>query len=105
MSPENVEVGEAEKAAIDEEEQEAVEEEEAEVDEDAGGEVFDVDLNADAGGDVADNGLRDAIDADGLVGEGVLKQADGGSGKSAGDRVAAGDGEKDSDDQGQIENG
>ena len=59
-----------------------VEEEEAEVDEDAGDEVFDIDLKADAGGDVADDGLGHAVDADGLSGEGVLKQADDGAGEA-----------------------
>src|SRR5258708_1128628 len=88
VEPEDVEVGAAEEAAVDEEDQEAIEEEEAEVDEDASGEVFYVDLNADAGGDVADDGLRHAVDADGLVGEGVLEEADGGSGEAAGDRVS-----------------
>ena len=105
MEPEDVEVGEAQEAAVDEEDQETVEQEEAEVDQDTGGEVFYVNLNADAGGDVADDGLGQAIDADGLIGEGVLEQADGGSGKGAGDGVAARDSEEDGDDEGEIEDG
>ena len=41
----------------------------------------------------------------GWAGEGVLKQADGGSGEGSGDGVAAGDGEEDGDDERKIEDG
>ena len=103
MDPEDVEVGVAEKSAVDEKEQDAVEEKESEVDEDTGGEVFDVDLDADTGCDITDDGFCHSVDADGLVGEGVLKQTDGGAGESAGDGVSAGDGEEDRDDEREIE--
>ena len=105
VEPEDVEVDVPQEAAIDEKDQEAVEEEEAEVDDNAGREVLDVDLNADAGGYVADDRLRHADDADGLSSEGVLKEANGGSCERASYRVAAGDGEEDSDDERKIENG
>ena len=103
VQPVEMEGRHAEQAAVDEKEQEAVDEGEAEVHEDAGGEVFDVDLDADAGSDVADDGLGHAVDADGLAGEGVLEQADDGAGEGSGDGVAAGDGEEDGDDEGEIE--
>lgn len=98
-----MEVGEAEEAAVDEKEQKTVEKKEAEVDKNSRGEIFYVDLNAYAGSDKADDGLGHTVDADGLVGESVLKEADGGSGKGAGDGVAARDCEEDGNDQGQVE--
>ena len=98
-----MEVSVAEETTVDEEEQDAIENEESEVDEDTGGEIFYVDLDPDTGGDVADDGLGHAIDAYGLIGEGILEQADGGTGKGAGNGIAAGDGEEDRDNQGEIE--
>lgn len=98
-----MEVGVAEKTAVDEEEQDAIENEESEVDEDTGGEIFYVDLDPDTGSDVANDGLGHAVDAYGLIGEGILEQADGGAGEGAGNGIAAGDGEEDRDDQGEVE--
>jgi len=103
VQPQNVEVGEPEEAPVDKKYEDAIEKEEAEVDENAGRKVFDVDLNANAGGNVADHGLGHSIDADGLVGKSVLKQADSRSREAAGDRVAPRNREKDSNDQGEIE--
>ena len=102
VHPVEMERRHAEQTAMYEEEQKAVEQGEAEVHEDAGGEVFDVYLDADAGGSVADDGLGHAVDADRLAGEGVLEQADRGACESSGDGVAAGDGEEDGDDKGDI---
>jgi hypothetical protein len=105
VEPEDVEVGEAEEAAVDEKDQETIEEEEAEVDKDTGGEVFYVDLNADAGGDVADDGFGHAVDPNGTACKGILEQADGGSGEAAGDGIAARDGKEDGHDEWKIEDG
>jgi hypothetical protein len=102
MAPVNVEVRETEEAAVDKKEQEAVDEKEAEVDKNASGEVFDVDLDSDAGRDVTDDGLRHAIDTDGLGGKGILQQANGGPCKGAGDWIAARDGEVDCDNEREI---
>src|ERR1700686_1328650 len=103
VEPQQLDAGYADETAVDEEQQDAVEDGETEVDEDAGGEIFDVDLKADAGGEVADEGLGEAVDADGLGRDGVLKQADSGSGKRSGDGRAARDAEEDRYDQGEIE--
>ena len=89
VAPIDVEVRESKKSAVDEEEQETIDKKEAEVDENASREIFNIDLNTDAGGDVTDNGLCHAVNADWLGCEGVLKEADGCSGKGASDRVAA----------------
>jgi hypothetical protein len=105
VGPEELEAGLAYEAAVDEEEEDAVEDGEAEVHDEAGGEALDVDLDSDAGGSVGNDGLGDAVDADGLGGEGVLEEADGGSGEGSGDGRAAGDGEEDGDDEGQVEDG
>ncbi len=70
-----------------------------------GGEVFYIDLDADAGGDVTDDGLGHAVDADGLSGEGVLKQTDGGAGECSCDGISSGDREEDRDDEGKIKDG
>jgi len=103
MRPQDVVVREAEETAVDQKEQEAVEQKESKVDEDAGGEVFDIDLNADAGGDVADDGFGHAVDPDGLSGQSILQQADGGSGKGAGHRIAPRDSEENGNDEWEIE--
>jgi hypothetical protein len=105
VAPVNVKVGKPEQAAVDKEEQETVDEEEAEVDKDAGGEIFYVDLDANAGGDVTDNGFGHTVDADRLSSEGVLQQADGGSGECSGDGISAGDSEEDGDDEGKVKDG
>jgi len=73
VGPEELEAGIAYEAAVDEEEEDAVEDGEAEVHDEAGGEALDVDLDAYAGGGVGDDGFCDAVDADGLGGEGVLE--------------------------------
>jgi hypothetical protein len=104
MNPKDMEVGVAEQAAIDKEDEKAVEQEEAEVDEDTSGEVLNVNLDADAGGDVSNDRLCHPIDADGLVGECILQEADGGSGQGAGDWIAPGDGEEDGNNERKIEN-
>ena len=95
----------AEETTVDEEEQDAVKKEEAEIDEDTGGEIFYVDLDPDTGGDIADDGLGHAVNTNRLTGEGILKQADGGSREGSGDGIATGYGEEDCDDQGEIEDG
>jgi hypothetical protein len=105
VGPEELEAGVAYEAAVDEEDEDAVEEGEAEVHYEAGAEALDVDLYAYAGGGVGDDGFGDAVDAQGLGGEGVLEEADGGSSEGSGDGGAAGDGEEDGDDEGEIEDG
>ena len=103
VEPEEAEAGGAEEIAVDEEEQAGLQHGEAEGHEDAGGDVFYVDLHANGGGSVADDGLGDAADADGLAGEGVLEEADSGPGERAEDGVAAGDREEDDGNQREVE--
>lgn len=100
-----MEVSVAEETTVDEEEQDAVKKEEAEIDEDTGGEIFYVDLDPDTGSDVANDGLGHAVDAYGLIGEGILEQADGGAGEGAGNGIAARDGEEDGNDKREVEDG
>ena len=83
--------------------QDALEQGKAEVHQDAGADIFDVDADPDAGGNVADDALCHAVDADGLVGEGVLRQADGSAGEGTGDGAAAGNGKEDDGDEREIE--
>jgi len=105
VTPINVEVSEPKESPINEEEQEAVDKKETKVDKDAGREVLDVDLDADAGCNVADDRLRHSVDAYGLRSKSVLKQSNGCSGESAGDRIAARDRKENGDNQREIENG
>ena len=97
-----MEVGVSEETTVDEEDQEAVDKKKAEVDENASGKVLYVDLNPYARGDEADDRLGHAIDADWLVGEGVLEEADGGPGQCANDRITARDRKENRDDEREI---
>lgn len=105
VPPEEMEVDQAQETAVDEKQQNAVDDREAERDDDAGQRTFYIDLKSNTCSDIADGGFGHPIDADGLVGERVLEQANDGSGEGAGDGTAAGDSEKEDDDQRQIEEG
>ena len=105
MSPEKMEVGETEEAMIDEKKQDTADEGEAEGDDDAGQRTFYIDLKSNAGSDITNSCLGHSIDADGLIGKRVLKQADDGSGKGSGDRTAPGDREEEHCDEREIEDG
>ena len=85
MPPIDVKVGKAEKTTVDKKQKETIDKKEAEVDENAGREIFNIDLNTDAGCDVTDDRLRHTVNPNWLGGEGVLKEADGCSGKGAGE--------------------
>lgn len=105
MPPKEVVARQTEKTVIDEKEQDTIKDGKNEGDDDAGEGALHIDLQPNACSDIADSGLGHTVDADGLVGERVLQQADDRPGKGSGDGVAAADGEEENDDERQIEQG
>src|SRR6185437_4458803 len=91
------------KSSGDEVQHAALDQAEAEVEQDAIDHVVYVNRKANAGSNVADDGLGDAVDAERMIGQPVLKQADEGAGDRAGDGVAAGYREKDSRNQWEVD--
>lgn len=67
--------------------------------------IFYVELDAERRSAESDDGLRDSVEADGLVRERILQNADQAAGEESGERIAARGRETDHDQQRKIEDG
>jgi len=94
--------GLTEHVALDEPQDDGLFEGKGEDEQEAGAVVFGVDADAQRGRGIANDGLGDTEDAEGVVGERILGDADGGADEGGADGLTAGDGVVDGDQQGQV---
>src|SRR6185437_5843639 len=93
----------SQKSSRDEVQHAALDEAETEVQQDAVDHIVYIHREANAGSDVADDALGDAIDAERMIRQAVLQQADDCAGDGAGDRVAARNCEEDGRDEREVD--